>query len=252
VKIHFAVRENTPASALLEPLAKAYGQVPLEKAELVVTVGGDGAVLHALHSVLPFALPVYGMNKGSFGFLTNACTIDHLLERLQEAHRLSIFPLVMEATTMTGETHRRLAFNEVYLLRTSRLTARIAVSTNGTLRLPMLVGDGVLVATPLGSTAYNSSARGPILPLDANMLALTPINAFRPRNWRGALISSRTHLEFSVLGGQERPTKAVADFSEISEVSHVAVSLDSQNPAVLLFDKEAPLEDRILGEQFSL
>ncbi|MDR2417320.1 MAG: NAD kinase [Holosporales bacterium] len=250
MRIHFSTNRNGKAGVAFEQLIKVYGQVALEKAEAVVTIGGDGSVLHALHYAMPLSIPVYGLNKGNLGFLTNAYNTDHLLERLAAAHRISVFPLTMEAITAENVVHKAYAFNEVYLFRATHQSAKISVAINGINRLETLVGDGIIVATPLGSTAYNFSAHGPIVPLGANLLAMTPINAFRPRNWRGALLADTSTLQLSVLDAQKRPLNAVADFVEIRDVIHLTIAQDKQHPATLLFDAEASLEDRVLGEQF--
>jgi NAD+ kinase len=250
MKIHFSTKHSEKTEVALEQLTKVYGQVTLEEAEAVVTIGGDGSVLHTLHHAMPLAIPVYGLNKGNLGFLTNAYKTDHLLERLTAARRITVFPLVMEATTAKNAVYRAYAFNEVYLFRATHQSAKISVFINGINRLAALVGDGIIVATPLGSTAYNFSAHGPIVPLGANLLAMTPINAFRPRNWRGALLADTSMLHFSVLEAQKRPLNAVADFVEVRDVVHLTVTQDKQHSAVLLFDAESSFEDRVLGEQF--
>jgi NAD+ kinase len=249
-KIHFVERGKAAADSPFDSFVKMYGQVPLKEADIVVTLGGDGTVLRTLHRIMPAPLPIYGLNKGSLGFLTNACVLEGLLERLEKARRVTVFPLAMKALTAEGKPHQGWAFNEVYLFREGCQTAKMTITINGVARLPLLVGDGVIVATPLGSTAYNFSAQGPILPLEANLLALTPINAFRPRHWRGALINAESRLTFSTKEPQKRPIKAVADFIEVPSVTQIDVFQDRQHPAVLLFDQDAPLEDRILGEQF--
>ncbi|MDR1910561.1 MAG: NAD kinase [Holosporales bacterium] len=250
MRIHFSTKPGGKAAAALAELTSIYGQIPLEEAEVVVTLGGDGSVLHTLHRVLPLGIPVYGLNQGTLGFLTNPYSTEHLLKRLATAHRVVVFSLAMTATTVTGEEHHAYAFNEVYLFRATHQTVKISVFINGTNRLETLVSDGIIVATPLGSTAYNFSAHGPIIPLDANVLAMTPINTFRPRNWRGALVTNTSVLEFVGTDMPKRALNAVADFIEIRDVERVTVKQDTQRSATLLFDAEASLADRILGEQF--
>lgn len=250
MKIHFTAKRGLRTSPVLKQLTTTYGQATLQEAEVVVAMGGDGSVLHVLHHAMPLSVPVYGMNRGNLGFLTNACKVEHLLERLEKAHRVTIFPLVMKATTAEGKIHEAYAFNEVYLFRATHQTAKISVKINRVTRLSELVSDGIIVATPLGSTAYNFSAHGPIIPLGADLLALTPINAFRPRRWYGALLNACTPFEFSIHDAQKRPVNAVADFTEVRKVLTLTVTQDKHHPATLLFDREASLEDRIMGEQF--
>ncbi|MDR0406833.1 MAG: NAD kinase [Holosporales bacterium] len=251
MKIHFSAKRGLRTSSVLAQLVKAYGHVALEEADVIVAIGGDGSVLHALHHARPLAIPVYGMNKGSLGFLTNTCQIENLPDRLTKAHRVTIFPLTMKAVTADGATYEAYAFNEVYLFRATHQTAKISVTINGVKRLSELVSDGIIVATPLGSTAYNFSAHGPIIPLEAYLLALTPINTFRPRSWRGALLNASSILEFSIHEAQKRPINAVTDFTEVRDVLTLTVVQDEQHPATLLFDQETSLQDRILGEQFN-
>lgn len=232
-------------------LIERYGDVPVAEAEVIIALGGDGFMLRTLHAHLALGVPVYGMKLGRVGFLMNKHKLDGLPERVARAHAAELFPLEMLATDANGETHRALAFNEVSLLRQSNQAAHIEVKLNETVKLPNLVCDGVMVATPAGSTAYNLSAHGPILPLDANVLALTPISPFRPRRWRGAILPHRTQVSLRVLDPGKRPVSATADFHEVRDVRDVAVRQAAAQGVRLLFDPEHNLEQRILDEQFA-
>lgn len=231
-------------------LEKLYGSASTAEADIIIALGGDGLMLQALHRNMKRLKPIYGMNLGTVGFLLNTYKENGLLQRLKKARQVSLAPLCIEATDTRGKVSNVLAINEVSLLRSSRQTARIAVSVDGKKRLPELHCDGVLVATPAGSTAYNLSAHGPILPLGAGLLALTPINAFRPRRWRGALLSRTSRVEFTILDPKKRPVAAAADSVEIANVAHVAVTEAIDTRLTLLFDPEHDLEERILKEQF--
>jgi NAD+ kinase len=235
-------------------LRTRYAFVPVEEAELVVALGGDGFMLQTLHEMLDrkCIVPVFGMNRGTFGFLMNDWRIDGLRERLARAKAFSVPPLIMTATTVGGKHSTDYALNEVSLLRETRQTAVIEVSVNGRVVLPELAGDGVLAATPAGSTAYNFSAQGPILPLGSRMIALTPISPFRPRRWRGALIPDDLPISFRVLDPTKRPVSAVADQIEIRDVSVVEVRVDRTTALTLLFDPEHALDERIAMEQFAV
>ena len=233
-------------------LCAAYGDAPFEAADVVVCLGGDGFMLETLHRTLTRDIPVYGMNCGSVGFLMNAYQEDDLPARLARAQEVVLHPLRMYAVTRTGAVEEALALNEVSLLRQMRQTAKIRIIIDGRVRLEELVCDGVLVATPAGSTAYNLSAHGPIVPLSANLLPLTPISAFRPRRWRGALLPSTSDVMFEVLEGDKRPVAAVADFTEVRDVASVSVSEDRSVRTTILFDPDQGLSERIVAEQFSV
>jgi NAD+ kinase len=233
-------------------LVARYGDVPFETADLVVCLGGDGFMLETLHRTLTQPVPVYGMNCGSVGFLMNPFMEDDLPERLVRAQAVVLNPLRMHAVTRTGAVEEGLALNEVSLLRQLRQTAKIRITIDGRVRLPELVCDGVLLSTPAGSTAYNLSAHGPIVPLSANLLPLTPISAFRPRRWRGALLPSNAEVLFEVLESAKRPVAAVADSSEVRDVMSVAISEDRTVQAVVWFDPDRGLSERILAEQFTV
>ena len=227
--------------------------VPLEDAEAVVVLGGDGFMLDALHTMLSDRpiVPVYGLNLGTVGFLMNPFRgCDGLRERIAKAKPMQVSPLRMEAVTQDGKTHTSCAINEVSLLRETRQTAKIEISVNGKVRIPELAGDGVLLATPVGSTAYNLSAHGPILPLDSKMLALTPISPFRPRRWRGAILPDRSKVSFRIREPDKRPVAVVADQKEIRDVAEVHVSIAREMEMTLLFDPFHALDERIVAEQF--
>jgi len=242
------------AQAAETMLRKRYKFVPLEQAELIIALGGDGFLLQTLHEMLARGqlCPVFGMNRGTVGFLMNEWRLDRLAERVAEAKSFSVAPLKMEATTVAGETLTNPAINEVSLLRQTRQTAWIEVSVSGRVVLPELVCDGVLVATPAGSTAYNLSAQGPILPLASKLMALTPISPFRPRRWRGALIPDDLKVSLRVLDPVKRPVSAVADQMEVRDVATVDVCVDSEQVLTLLFDPEHALDERIAMEQFAV
>jgi NAD+ kinase len=220
---------------------------------VVVALGGDGFMLESIHAVvLRHGMPVYGMNRGSVGFLMNNYAEDGLLARLSQAQAAELHPLRMHAITATGAVEEALAFNEVSLLRQLRQAAKIRITVDGRVRLEELSCDGVLIATPAGSTAYNLSAHGPIIPLSANLLPLTPISAFRPRRWRGALLPSSADVLFEVLEADKRPVAAVADFTEVRNVVSVAVSEDRAVSVTVLFDPDRGLSERIIAEQFTV
>jgi NAD+ kinase len=235
-------------------LRERYNFVPLEQAEQIIALGGDGFLLQTLHEMLDrgHICPIFGMNRGTVGFLMNDWRMDGLRERVNGAKAISVAPLRMDAVRVNGETISHPAINEVSLLRETRQTAWIEVSVNGRVVLPELVCDGVLVATPAGSTAYNLSAQGPILPLGANLVALTPISPFRPRRWRGALIPDDLRILLRVLDPVKRPVSAVADQLEVRDVSTVEVRVDRSQALTLLFDPEHALDERIAMEQFAV
>ena len=241
------------AKAAEEMLRHRYQWTDVEDADILVALGGDGFMLQTLHDMLEGgrARPVFGINRGTVGFLMNEWRLDHLAERIAAAKAIRVAPLEMVATTVGGETSTHAAINEVSLLRETRQTAKIEVLVNGRVAMPELACDGVLVATPAGSTAYNLSARGPILPLQAKMLALTPISPFRPRRWSGAILPDDTAVSFRVLEPENRPVSAVADQFEVRDVAQVDVTLDRERSLTLLFDPEHALDDRIAMEQFT-
>jgi NAD+ kinase len=234
-------------------LRRQYQFAEPEESEILVALGGDGFMLHTLHGMLEAGdpKPVFGMNRGTVGFLMNDWRLDCLAERIEAAKAIRVAPLEMRATTLSGETYSHAAINEVSLLRETRQTAKIEVSVDGRLAMPELVCDGVLVATPAGSSAYNLSAGGPILPLQAKMLALTPISPFRPRRWSGAILPEDTAISLRVLEPESRRVSAVADQYEVRDVARVDISLDRGRSLTLLFDPEHALDERIALEQFA-
>jgi NAD+ kinase len=233
-------------------LRRRYRFIDTDEAETLVALGGDGFMLQALHHMLEAGSPkpVFGMNRGTIGFLMNDWRLDRLPERIAEAKAIRVAPLEMTATTVSGDTFVHAAINEVSLLRETRQTAKIEVRVNGRVALPELACDGVLVATPAGSTAYNLSAHGPILPLQARMLALTPISPFRPRRWSGAILPDDTAVCLKILEAENRPVSAVADQIEVRDVANVEIRLDRERSLTLLFDPEHALDERIAMEQF--
>jgi NAD+ kinase len=249
-RIGFRAAETTEAQAGLTALQAAYPHVPVEEADVIVALGGDGFMLETLHSCIDRPVPIYGMNLGTVGFLLNEYRVEGLPERLARGVSAPLHPLRMRATCRDGEIQNGLGINEVSLFRETRQAANIAIEIDGVLRLDNLTCDGILVATAAGSTAYNLSAHGPILPVGANLLALTPISAFRPRRWRGALLPSRTRFRFTVIDPDKRPVSAVADYTEIRDVMDVEVWEDRGITLTLLFDPEHNMEERILKEQF--
>lgn len=247
------VSPTPPAQAAAATLADSHDWVPPEEADLIVALGGDGFMLQTLHAMLERrkpVVPVFGMNLGSVGFLMNEWRADGLDARLERTRPFKVVPLAMHATTIAGETVALPAINEVSLLRETRQTAKLEVTINDRVVMPELACDGILVATPAGSTAYNLSAHGPILPLGSNLLALTPISPFRPRRWRGAILPDKTRITLRVLEPAKRPVSAVADQREIRDVALVEIMIDRARELTLLFDPEHALDDRITMEQF--
>ena len=243
------------AQTAAEALARAADWVPLDEAETVVVLGGDGFMLQTLHQMLDNGplIPAYGLNLGTVGFLMNKHRSSREIgERVARARSIDVAPLAMVATTQSGTEHRFCAINEVSLLRETRQTAKLEVTVNGKVRIPELACDGVLVATPAGSTAYNLSANGPILPLGSAMLALTPISPFRPRRWRGAILPDFSEIRFRVLEPDKRPVAAVADQKELREIAEVSVAIDADKRLTLLFDRGHSLDERIVTEQFQV
>ena len=252
MNIYFTASETEDAQIALKKLIDRYGQVPLEKADIIVALGGDGFMLETMHAFMTSNLPIYGMNKGTIGFLLNSYREEDLIERLKAGEITELHPLKMTAVDMHGQEFEALAINEVSLLRESRQTAKIEITIDGHVKVKELTCDGVLVATPAGSTAYNYSAHGPILPVNAGVLALTPISAFRPRRWRGAILPREAKIELHVLEAAKRPVSAVAEAVEIRDVATVVVEEKREITIRLLFDPEHNLEKRILDEQFML
>ena len=250
-RIAFVASEMPEAIEAQKALVKRYGKTEPAKADAIVALGGDGLMLQTLHRFINDKIPTYGMNRGSVGFLMNEFSEDDLLGRINAAEQATIHPLRMNAVDVNGQSHEALAFNEVSMLRTTRQAAKLRISVDGKVRLQELICDGALISTPMGSTAYNLSAHGPIVPMDAKILALTPISAFRPRRWRGALLSHSSRLRLEVLEGAKRPVSAVADNFEATNVTEVYIAEDREVSLQLLFDAGRSLEERVLAEQFS-
>jgi len=249
-KIHFVATQSDGADEIRVKLENRYGQHELEDADVIVALGGDGFMLRTLHRFLPAGLPVYGMKLGNVGFLMNRFRETGLLKRLNKANVVELNPLCMIAVTEAGSEARALAINEVSLLRQLNQAAHIRILVNGSVKVETLVCDGVLVATAAGSSAYNLSAHGPILPLGTEALALTPISPFRPRRWRGAVLPASARIRFEILDHYKRPVSATADAQEIRNVVSVDVFEDRETTLKLLFDPDHSLEQRILDEQF--
>jgi NAD+ kinase len=245
------VASDTPeARAAKARLEARYTTAAVDDAEVIVALGGDGLMLETLHRFIDRSVPIYGMNCGTIGFMMNQYEEDRLPERLAVAQQVTLHPLRMNADTVAGRKADALAINEVSLLRESRQAAKIGIAIDGVKRMDELICDGIMVATPAGSTAYNLSAHGPIVPLGAQLLALTPISVFRPRRWRGALLPAHAEVIFEVHEAAKRPVSATADFTEVRDVARVAVREDRSVDLNLLFDPEHNLEERIIKEQF--
>jgi len=250
-RIAFLAADIDAAQKARRALVRRYGHVAAQQADVIVALGGDGFMLQTLHRHLGRGTPIFGMHRGSVGFLLNEYREPGLLDRLARAVRVELHPLRMVVTTARGKKRSALAINEVSLLRQQRQAAKIRILVDDVERLPELICDGVLLSTPAGSTAYNLSAHGPILPLGANLLALTPISAFRPRHWRGALLPHRAKVAFEILERDKRPVSAVADHTEIRDVARVDIHEDRSVSLTFLFDPEHNLEERVLKEQFA-
>ena len=252
-KLAFVSSERAEAKSARAELVNKYGNHDAADADVIIALGGDGFMLRTLRrniTLVRRGLPVYGMNKGTIGFLMNEYSVDGLYERLAAAEAATVKPLKMTAKG-AGGTYEELAFNEVSLYRQSQQAAHIKISVDGKTRLERLIADGILLATPAGSTAYNLSAHGPVVPLGADILALTPISAFRPRRWRGALLNADAVVEFDIADPDKRPVAASADNMEIRNITHVKVAQDNATSLTLLFDKEHGLGEKILREQFA-
>lgn len=251
LKIAFTASDRPEAQQACERLQTLYAHVPETEADVIVALGGDGHMLETLHRNLKGGAPVYGMNLGTVGFLMNDYDETQLIQRISSAGRAVIHPLQMDAWNEAGQVHTGLAINEVSLLRQTRQSAKIRILVDGRARLPELICDGCMVATPAGSTAYNLSAHGPIIPLDAKVLALTPISAFRPRRWRGALLPHQARVRFEILEGDKRPVSAVADSLEVRRAVAVEVRERRDIALTMLFDADRSFEERVLSEQFA-
>lgn len=248
--IAFISSDTAEAAAAARHLAALYGQARPEEAEVIVALGGDGFMLQSLHRFMSSGKRIFGMNRGSVGFLMNEYRDAGLAERIAASIPETIRPLEMVVQTVEGRAFKAIAINEVSLLRQSYQAAKLRIMVDGKERLDELICDGVMVATPAGSTAYNLSAQGPIIPLDAPLLALTPVSPFRPRRWRGALLPNRSVVDIEVLEQEKRPVNAVADHNEVKSVQHVSIRQSETQEVTLLFDEGHSWDERILAEQF--
>jgi NAD+ kinase len=248
--ISFLASDAPAAKRALARMTKLYGNAALETADCVVALGGDGHMLQTMHTLVSSGTPVYGMNRGTVGFLMNDYSETNLRQRLAAAELTTIHPLKMTAVDSNGKRHSGIAFNEVSLLRQRHQAAKIAISIDGKPRLDELICDGLLVATPVGSTAYNLSAHGPILPIGSPLLALTPISAFRPRRWRGAILPRSAKVTLTINDAEKRPVAAVADHLEVRHVATVEIVEDKKKTVKILFDPGHSLAERVLNEQF--
>jgi NAD+ kinase len=249
-RVAFVASDAEAAQLALTELHQRYGRIEPEQAEIVIPLGGDGFMLETLHRFVGKGVPIFGMHRGSVGFLMNPYQLDGLFERLATAQPVTLYPLEMVTTDEHGTSRRAIAFNEVSLLRESRQCPKLRISVDGVVRLEELMADGILLSTPVGSTAYNLSAHGPIIPLDAGILALTPISAFRPRRWRGALLPRSIQLRIDALETDKRPVSATADFTEVRDIVAVEIRETRDIEMTLLFDRDANLQERIFKEQF--
>lgn len=249
-KIAFVASAAPQAQQAYEEMRRLYPSVDPDEADVVVAIGGDGEMLRALHQYMGTSKPIFGMNKGSVGFLMNEYRTDDLTERLRTAHRSITHPLLMVVWDIQGQSHTARAINEVSMLRQTYQAAKLSISIDGKERLAELIADGILVATPIGSSAYNLSVNGPILPLNSSLLALTPISAFRPRRWRGALLPDNVKIVISASEPQTRLVSAVADHTEINGVASVEISMDVSIDLIMLHDPNHSLDERIVAEQF--
>ncbi|MCC7045265.1 MAG: NAD kinase [Alphaproteobacteria bacterium] len=249
-RIAFVAARGEAAQAAMADLQARYPHVNEREADVIVALGGDGLMLEALHHNMTRNVPIYGMNRGTVGFLMNQYRAEDLIERLEAASAVKLNPLRMRAKSVNGAMVEAYAINEVSLLRETRQAAKLKITIDGIERISELICDGLLLSTPAGSTAYNLSAHGPILPLNAGILALTPISAFRPRRWRGALLDRTAKVEIEILEHDKRPVSAVADMTEVRDVSKVKIRSDRKVALTLLFDPDQHLSERILKEQF--
>lgn len=252
-RIAFVASKTESAQAALAVLSARYPSVPVREADLIVSLGGDGFMLHTLHRhAAERKIPVFGMKLGTVGFLMNLYRDDDLIERLMRAQHVVLHPLKMRVIGESGGVHQALAINEVSLLRQTKQAAKLRIWVDGIVRVEELICDGALLATAAGSTAYNLSAYGPILPLGSDVLALTPISPFRPRRWRGAIVKRSSVVKFEVLDHYKRPVSATADATEVRDVVEVEVAEAPSEAMTVLFDPEHSLEERILSEQFAM
>ena len=252
MRINFSIGKNKKAKLASTKLIRHYGQVELSEAEIIVAVGGDGAMLNALRESISSNLPVFGLNRGNIGFLMNNFSEFDLIRRLEKAKEIIVHPLEMLVSDIENNEYREMAVNEVSIFRSSHQSAMISIKIDETVRLNELTCDGIMVATPVGSTAYNLSAHGPIIPIDSEILALTPISPFRPRSWRGALIKNKSIIEFGINNPKLRPVSASADSREVKNVTKVKVYQRNDVNLRIMYDQSNSMEDRYLREQFAI
>ena len=252
MRINFSIGKNKKAKIASTKLIKHYGQIELSEAEIIVAVGGDGAMLNALRESISSNLPVFGLNRGNIGFLMNNFSEFDLIKRLEKAKEIIVHPLEMLVSDIENNEYREMAVNEVSIFRSSHQSAMISIKIDETVRLNELTCDGIMVATPVGSTAYNLSAHGPIIPIDSEILALTPISPFRPRSWRGALIKNKSIIEFGINNPKLRPVSASADSREVKNVTKVKVYQRNDVNLRIMYDQSNSMEDRYLREQFAI
>lgn len=251
MKIAFVANSRPEAQEALSKFREVYGDCERDEANIIVALGGDGLMLEVLREHIDDGIPVFGLNYGTVGFLMNDDTGDNLFDRLSEAKANIIHPLKMIAETLDGKIYTEFAINEVSLLRQTHQTARFGINVDNTDRMPEIICDGIILATAAGSTAYNLSAYGPILPIGSELLALTPISVFRPRRWRGAILRDNSTVTIDILEPQHRPVAASADNQEVRHVKKVTISLDRTKSMIILFDKDRSLDERVLAEQFA-
>ena len=249
-KPHFTSSDNQDAIKQKTELTSDFGEFSPEEADIIIVLGGDGYMLEAIKTHMDKNVPFFGLNYGSVGFLMNANNEENLLARLESSQSTQISPLIMKAITKDGGIHSAMAINEVSLLRQTHQAAKIEVSIDDKIRLEELICDGILLATPSGSTAYNLSAHGPILSIESNDLALTPISAFRPRRWKGAIINNKSEVKFNILEDEKRPVSATADGFEVRDIKSITIRQDNSSKIILLYDANHSFEERILNEQF--
>ena len=249
-KIAFVASESKEAQKSLSQLKEKYEFVNPDNADVIIALGGDGTILETLHTFLKKKLPIYGMNRGHIGFLMNEYSEEDLINRVNLANPTKLFPLKIKSYLINGEVKESIAFNDVSLIRDTRQIAKISIEINGAKKIDQLLCDGCLISTPAGSSAYNLSLRGPVVPVDAQLLALTPISPYRPRRWRGALLPNTVKITLTGTEEDKRPLRAEADFFEVKEIKKLEVELDKSQYMNLLFDKGHDLEERIINEQF--
>ncbi|MDR1474995.1 MAG: NAD kinase [Holosporales bacterium] len=249
MRIHFS-GDSDRAAQVTEALSRRYGHYDKANADVIVAIGGDGFILRTIHENICCSLPIYGINRGNVGFLTNGGDIDDLSEKISSSSSCALNPLLMEGTDSKGDVHSAFAINDVYLLRSTHQAAKFSIKISGVTRSEEMISDGIIVSTPAGSTAYNFSAHGPIIPIGSDLLALTPINTFRPRRWRGALLKNTEIIEINVLEPEKRSVNVVADYIEFRGMINMLVKQDLEQSVTLLFDSDHRLEERVLNEQF--